>query len=178
MSPETKKWIGGGAGAAFLLWLLARQKSDAPPGGGGDIEAMARMLLTETDLALGPDEMAQIVWVAVNRAKKWGVSLAEVVTPPGSPRAWNTGAVYAQRFAAASSSSRWTQALAFVQDVIAGRVVPNRGYTLFVHPQRMPLPPCVSTPSAPRVEMSTVYGTRCLPSWIAQGTQVGRALFA
>lgn len=183
MSPEAKIWIGGGVGAAFLVWLLGRQSSGGSavlPEGGDDLSAVTQMLLTETSFALGQEEMAQIVWVAVNRSKNWGVSLADVVRPypPGTRRAWNTGPVYARLFAAAPRSSRWTQALAFVQDVIAGRVAPNLGYTVFVHPQNMAVPPCVSTPTTPRIEMSTVYGARCLPPWIDQGVQVGRGLFA
>lgn len=172
MSPEAKIWIGGGAGAAFLLWLLSRQSQT----GGtvfGDTDALARMILAETDLALGTDEMAQIVWIAFNRAQRRGTSIASVVIPPGTP-VWNEGALYAKRFAAASSNPKWMAAQQFVQDVLAGRVAPNRGYSAFVHPAGMPTQPCASN----RIQMNTSAGVRCMPAWIAQGTQIGHALFA
>jgi len=172
MSPSAKKWIGGGAGAAFFVWLLSRA-SKAGNSDASTVDGLASMILAETDLGLGRDEMAQIVWIAVNRSVRHGVSILDVVTPPGNPT-WNGSALYASRFNAARGRSSWGAAQQFVTDVLAGKVAPNRGYTLFVHPQGMPVPPC----AANRVQMSTQSGVRCMPAWIAQGTQIGHAVFA
>lgn len=176
MTSETKKWLGAGAVGALLL-LAIRQRATSSGDGesspAADIDALARMILTETDLNLSREEMAQIVWVAVNRAKRNRVTLADTVLPPGNP-VWNTGSVYASRFQNAANHARWDEARVFVQDVLDGKVAANRGFTSFVHPRGMPVPPC----AANRVAMNTQDGVRCMPVWIAQGTQIGRAVFA
>jgi hypothetical protein len=177
MKTETKIWLGAGA-VLIGIFALARkasamqstQPTQITP---KDVEAMAQMLIAETSLESVSDEMAQIVWIAVNRARRHGVSVAAVVTPPGSP-IWNSGDVYRARFNAANTSSKLAAAQEFVEETLAGKHGANRGFTAFVHPQGMPKPPCADN----RVAMDTPYGVRCLPHWIANGVLIGRALFA
>lgn len=163
---ETRLWMIAG-GASILAFLLIGRHTDED-----DTDALTRMLLAETDFASTSNEMAQIVYVALNRAKKWGTTPANVVTPPGRPGVWNTGSVYSQRFYAASGSSKWAAARAFVQQVQAGAYA-NVGATSFVHPGGMPTPPCSDT----RVSTSTIAGQRCLPQWAVGGQVVGKAMF-
>lgn len=139
-----------------------------------DIDALTRMLIAETGFTRSRSEMAQIVFVAVNRARRYGLSASQVVDPRRSAfPTWNTGSAYRRRFDDADNNSRWGSARSFVQQVLAG-AYSNLGMTKFIHPAAMPTPPCSST----RVAMSTTAGTRCVPEWIRGGKTVGGALFA
>ena len=167
--------VGAGVGLCVGYWFLARSGDVAQtPASVADVDALARMLIAETSFARDPAEMAQIVWVAINRASTQGRTLRGVVTPPGMP-VWNGGSAYAARFAAASQSPRFEAAKTFVLEVLAGKR-PNLIGTRrsFVHPSGMPTPPCADN----RVVVGTNAGTRCLPSWVLGGKQVGGALFA
>lgn len=155
-------------GASILAFLLIGRHSPED-----DTDALTRMLITETDFASSTNEMAQIVYVALNRAQRWGVSPSTVVTPPGRPGVWNTGSVYSKRFYAAKDSSKWEKARAFVQ-LVQGGAYANAGAMSFVHPGGMPTPPCSSN----RVASSTIAGTRCLPEWAVGGKVIGKAMFA
>jgi hypothetical protein len=167
--PDKWPWYFGGA--AVLTLLLLRK------GGGPQsaVEPLARMIFAETGLKSSEAEMAQIVFIAINRARKWGIPIAQVVSPTGyAPgKAWTTGAIYRKLFNEAHTRSAWPQAQAFVRRVLAGQF-PNRGFVSFVHPGGMPRPPC----SANRIEASTTAGRRCIPRWVASGTVVGKGLFA
>jgi len=170
-----KPWmlaLGGGA----LVLLLASRTTRAPGElSEEDLDALARMLITETSFALSAPEMAQIVWVAVNRSRKSGLSLRDTVYPPGRKPVWNRGPVYASRYQNAGTSSRYPAARTFVQQVLAGAIVPNRGYTTFSHPRGLPTPPC----NAPKVAGSTAsWGVRCMPPSLVGGDTVGTAMFA
>lgn len=145
------------------------------PGGNeeSDLNSLTRMIIAETGFARDEDEMAQIVFVALNRADLYGKSPAEIVDPAGRAPAWNASAKYEALFEDALSSPRWDAAQSFVAQLLGGGGS-NRGYTKFVHPGAMPEPPCTSG----RVEAETTYGTRCLPEWIVEGNEVGGALFA
>lgn len=46
MSPTAKKWIGGGAGLAFFVWLLAHPSKAAAATTGGDFTASQRDIIT------------------------------------------------------------------------------------------------------------------------------------
>lgn len=162
-----ERYLTAGLFGALGLWLIARSGKTL-----SDREALAHMLIAETSFSRDKNEMAQIVFVAINRAKKYGVSLAEVVIPPGTP-VWNNGAPYRSRFDGAMRNVRYDAALAFVDAVLAGKYK-NGGYTAFVHPTGMPEPPC----SASRVVANTFAGTRCLPSWALGGKVVGGAMFS
>lgn len=163
---EKRLWLIAG-GASILAFLVIKRPTE-----GDDTDALTRMLIAETGFASVTGEMAQIVYVALNRAKKWGVSPATVVTPPGGPGVWNTGPVYSQRFYDASNNPKWAAAKAFVQLVQSGAYA-NNGATSFVHPGGMPTPPCASG----RVATSTIAGDRCLPTWAVGGKVVGKAMF-
>lgn len=172
--------VGGGALAALFLLTRKAEAAVMPQRGyssgpsGRDLDALADMLITETGFKKSKPEMAQIIWVAVNRARKQNRPIWFVVQPGRVPRpVWNTGALYRHRFERARSFSAWNDARAFAKKVLAG-AYPNRGYTSFVHPYPMPKPPCASN----RVATSTRYGTRCLPTWIVKGDAVGSAWMA
>jgi hypothetical protein len=161
----------GGAVALGVLWMFLGRGTSS----GGDVEALSRMILAETGLKSSEPEMAQIVFIAINRARKWGVPVTQVVSPTGyAPgQAWTTGDIYKTIFNKAHTRSDWPAAQAFVRRVLAGEF-PNKGFTAFVHPAGMPSPPCASN----RVEADTIAGKRCVPKWVAQGTTVGKGLFA
>lgn len=168
--PREWPWYFGGA-AVLTLFLLRK-------GGGGsssDVDALARMILAETTLKGPEDELAQIVFIALNRSRDWGVPVTQVVNPTGyrPGEAWSTGAIYKSRFERAHTWAKWNDARAFVRRVLGGEFT-NRGFHRFVHPAGMPEPPCASN----RVEANTIAGRRCIPQWISQGTVVGRGMFA
>jgi hypothetical protein len=167
------QWLLGGAVVlgVLLLGTTAKAAFDRDDS-EADLDALTRMLIAETGFTSSKAEMAQIVFIAVNRARRNGKTLREVVTPPGTPT-WNVGALYRKRFIEAMQNPRWTAARLFVQDVLDGVYV-NGGFTSFVHPAGMPTPPCSSN----RVEASTVAGVRCIPDWITKGRVVGSAMFA
>lgn len=139
---------------------------------GGDVSELARMLIAETSAAKSAPEMAQIVWVALNRARNRGVSPGSVVSPDLETGIWNNGALYRQRYESAHVHKNFPKAKAFVQEVLAGmhpQTIGNRKG--FVHPAAMPVPPCASN----RIE----YQGRCLPHWATVNpVKVGGALFA
>lgn len=131
------------------------------------------MLIAETDFARDRNEMAQIVFVAINRARKYGNTIENVATPPGKP-VWNNSSAYRTRFEDAPGNARWPAARAFAAQVMSGLVYKNSGATLFVHPTGLKGPPC----SSPFVVTSTFAGQRCLPTWAVNGKVIGGAMFA
>lgn len=171
-------WLLGGAVAAGVLLFGTKAKAALAPtpympgaSNAADVEALARMLIVETGLNMSTEEMAQIAFVAINRAQRYKRSIPEVVIPPGRPN-WNGSSTYARLFAAADSKSVWEKAKAFARRVLAGEFQ-NKGYRNFVHPEHMAGPPCFGRP----VVASTKYGLRCVPPEVAQGTQINRTLF-
>jgi len=170
VNDNSKQMLMAG-GVAILVTLLFRRATHSPE---DDTDALTRMLITETDFARNTTEMAQIVYVAINRARKWGVDITDVVNPSGSgvPVAWNRGSAYRTRFDNAKNNPRWAAARVFVQKVQAGSYA-NYGATSFVHPSGMPKPPCSSG-----VATSTFAGDRCIPTWAVNGRVVGGAMFA
>ncbi len=170
--------VGLGLGALWLSSSSAQARVAGLPFTGSassrDVEAMARTLIAETSMNGPTEELAQIVWVMINRARRHGVSLAAVATPPGTPL-WNGSSKFRNLWNQAGSSSKMLQARSFVMQVMGGHY-PNRigSRSHFVHPGGMPRPPCASN----RRERSTAYGVRCLPTWSDGGTVVGRAIFA
>lgn len=176
---ESKHWLAAGAaiGVGFLLFSsrkTAQTGNEVDPG-WGDIDNLSRMLIAETGFSLDRNEMAQIVWVAINRARGRGVSLSKVTFPPGFP-IWNEGPAYRERFRNAHNNPRFAAAKEFVASVLAGQwpeLIGGRRH--FVHPGRMPTPPCASN----RVASSTDFGMRCLPTFALNNPKVvGKAVFA
>jgi Flp pilus assembly protein TadG len=162
------KWLLGGLAGSIALWLAVNTKRSL-----SDADALAHMLIAETGFNRDKNEMTQIVFAAINRAKKYGVTPAATVIPPGTPT-WNGGALYRDRFDDAPNNKRYADAKAFVQAVLSGKSpYKNNGYTSFVHPGGMPVPPC----SGNRLETDTVSGKRCLPEWVLSGKVVGGAMF-
>jgi hypothetical protein len=143
------------------------------------------MLITETSFRASEDEMAQIVFAALNRARSWGASVSDVVYGPkvGNARyGWNGGSTYRALFDRADQKGEWDLARAFVRRVLAGGFS-NGGYKNFVHPAapRFGFPCDQSLPQVEDGRWSAAYvpgyGTRCVPTWAHGGTVVGKALF-
>jgi hypothetical protein len=176
-----------------------------PNSGGGlfssqrdlDLDALADMLITETRFRSSKAEMAAIVYIAVNRARSQGRSIAYVVQPGlrdlGScPSArttrclqWNAGSPYRRMFAAARGNALWPEARAFAAKVIDGTSgYRNTGARSFVHPGSSNFNmPC--NPESPPVQKGywspsyvPGYGTRCIPKWVQSGTVIGKGMFA
>lgn len=173
-----RTWLIGGAAVLGVLLFSSRARALLIPGSSDkrDLDALASMLITETSFLHGKEEMAQIVFVAVNRAKRWDVPIYKVVAgprPEPGTNPWNDSATYKALFARAPNNPRWPAAREFVQDVLAGSYR-NLGASSFIHPGGMPVPPCASN----RVATSTMAGTRCIPTWAVGGKTVGRGLFA
>lgn len=171
-------WAVGG-GLLALLVLASKSKAALAPSGGtlwsseNDLDALASMLITETGFARNKNEMAQIVFVALNRSRNHGKPVRDIVVPSQRNPVWNSGSVYKSRFEAAENDPRWDAARKFTQDVLAG-AYRNLGATAFVHPSGMPTPPC----SSGRVATNTIFGQKCLPGWAVGGRVVGGAMFA
>jgi hypothetical protein len=183
------KWVLGG-GAVLAVLLLSNRKAAAAPmvpyptTRDRDLDALADMLITETSFATPKAEMAQIVWIAYNRAKRKNNPIWFVVQPGDAPSpVWNEGPIYRQRFENARKHSRWLQARDFAEDVLAG-AYPNLGKTSFVHPGHANFSmPCNTNIKAVRdgkwsPSYVSGYGTRCIPTWAHGGTVVGSALFS
>lgn len=139
------------------------------------VNALSRMLWAETRLNQDEEEMAQIVHVALNRARKWGLPVSYVVSPDNNTRGkvWSTGEGYRNSFSAAPSQASWNRVRAFVKRVLDNEYR-NSGFVRFVHPGRMPNPPCASN----RIEADTFAGRKCIPPDNAPGVRVGNGLFA
>jgi hypothetical protein len=182
-------WLLGSAVVVGVLLLATTAKAATAPNffrssEEDDLDALASMLIAETSFAHGKPEMAQIVFIAVNRARRWGVSIPSVVAGPQPSgcrvtcNGWNNATNYKNRFAAAPRNSRWLEAREFAREVLAGSYA-NLGHMKFIHPGGMPTPPCSPTASgAQRVQASTIAGERCIPTWAVGGRVVGKGMFA
>jgi hypothetical protein len=193
--------LGVGLTAFFLFKALTPERrvivADIPFT-DADVEAVARMLLAETDFARDCDEMAQIIWVAINRAKNSGNTLSEVVNPPGRPN-WNGHSSYRDRFYKDWGAQRFEATKAFVEAVLTGNpAVTSRGpcepkvfsnmigtRAFFLHPTGMPTCDNVGGECGnSRVCTQTFAGPRCLPIWNVDATSaqgvltVGKARFS
>lgn len=174
-------WLVGGAAALLVLGKPREAQAAAPSSGTGrDLDALADMLITETSFARDQNEMAQIVFVALNRAQRNRVPIATVVDPRyrgTKPVPWNTSERYLRLFDAARDNPRWDAARSFAAQVLGG-AYRNLGYVTFAHPTGLSAPPCASG----RVEISTFAGPRCIgPTHgvaTTGGTRIGGALFA
>ena len=153
-----------------MVFLLSKRPTDVTAT-DSDLDALTKMLIAETGFERGEQEMAQNVFVALNRAKKYKTTPAAIVSPPGKP-VWNTGSLYKQRFEAARKNPRWAAAQAFIVKVLAG-AYSNLGATKFIHPGAMPVPPCADN----RTASQTIAGTRCIPEWSVGSRVIGGAMF-
>lgn len=160
-----KRWLIGG-GVLGILLLLAR-KTGGPE---DDLDVLTQMLLTETDFAHSKAEMAQIVFVALNRMKRKNVNARKVVLASD----WCHTSACVARFNKMLAHPKFEDAKLFVQSVLAGQYS-NQNFTAFVHPSGMPAPPCTRTELVPT---ATIAGQRCIPKWAVGGQVVGAAMFA
>ena len=123
-----RPWILGGSLVLGMLALSARGAKARPISRSrrsADLDALANMLITETSFTRNRDEMAQIVYVAINRAKKWGAPISRVVAPgkpSGVPVPWNASSAYQRLFNGASGRSRWEAAREFVASVLDAKL--------------------------------------------------------
>jgi len=165
--------VSGGTLAALGLAYLATRSTKSQR--DRDLDALASMLISETGFAHSKQEMAQIVFVALNRAAMHKVSPEAIVTPPGKPEEWNRGALYRALFTRAPRHVHWQHAREFAAEVVSGTSGYQNAHALaFVHPGGMPIPPCSSN----RVATDTIAGERCLPQWAVNGRVIGKGMFA
>lgn len=175
--------LGGGALALLLLGGRKAQAAGMPAlfqsDRDRDLDALANMLITETGFNKSREEMAQIVFVAVNRARKYNLPLWEVVDPDRRAfPAWNPGSGYKRRFEAAEQNRNWVAARNFSANVLAGQYR-NLGKTLFVHPKSPNFDmPCDTRGGKWGPSYVPGYGTRCIPLWAHDGRVVGSGLFS
>lgn len=180
--PNLGWWLAGGAG----LLILASSSSTKREALGfsvreRDVDALARMLTVEHPTAQ-PREKAQIVWVALNRARRHEVP-PELVVLPGKRSSrvgvqgptWNNGAEYRRKYADAHNHPRYAESRAFVREVLAGKHE-NERFSAFIHPRGMPSPPCTDPK---HVVTDTFAGPRCVPKWGAdpRREQIGKGYF-
>jgi len=182
-------WLVGGGALAVLLLATQRASAATMPSPftserEKNLDALADMLITETSFKKSKPEMAAIVHVAMNRARRQKKPIWFVVQPGSGPRpVWNTNSVYRQRFENARNNSRWRDARAFAATVLAGSYT-NYGQGTFIHPGasrfNMPCNPAIKAVRDGRWAPSYVtrYGTRCIPKWAHGGKVVGSGLFA
>lgn len=179
--------IGVGLTAFFLFKALTPERrvivADIPFD-DADVDALARMLLTETGFNRDCDEMAQIIWVAINRAKNKGNTLYDVVTPPGRPN-WNGSTAYRNRFYKDWPVDQFNATRDFVVAVLTGQpTVTHKGpcepkvfsnligtRSFFLHPTGMPVCENVGDECGTnKVCTETFAGPRCLPYWNVEET--------
>jgi hypothetical protein len=163
-----------------------------------DVEAVARGLVVETSFRSNYREMANIIWIMVNRAKRWNMPLYKIIDPDtGGGKNW-----YGKL--SESNRRRWKNAhrrkdfeyiKQFVRKVLDGisfkNEIGNKAH--FLHPGGMPK--CNGEPGSScgkgnkRVCVDTgKWGKRCLPKWNIDGNTnmaggvnvqtIGRARFS
>jgi hypothetical protein len=101
-------WIGIGVGAGVVAVVLARRAVSEPDGGSyppltsakeEDREYLARVVILEAASAVPSDETAAIMQVALNRVRRTGATVRQVVTSVGGSgiTAWNVDPDFAAR---------------------------------------------------------------------------------
>jgi hypothetical protein len=163
-----------------------------------DVDAVARGLIVETSFRSNYREMANIMWIMVNRSKRWNMPLYKVIDPDtGGGKNW-----YGRL--SKSNRRRWKNAhrrkdfeyiKQYVRKVLDGisfkNEIGNKAH--FLHPGGMPK--CDGAPGSScgkggkRVCVDTgKWGKRCLPKWNIDGNKnmagkvnvqtIGRARFS
>ena len=135
-----------------------------------NVDALSRMLVTETSFMKTPREMTGILQVAKNRADKHGVSLVEAVEPPGKPL-WNGHSTYKSRYENAHTlvgADKFNEVMFFVAQFLMGLQNNEIGERVnFLHPQGMPS--CAGGKACSSSSHECVdtgkFGLRCLPRW-------------
>jgi hypothetical protein len=178
MGTRIPTWAWFVAGGGLLAMTFIRSDSDVTGLSDKEIDALARMLIVEHFGGVDA-ERAQILWVALNRAKNLGVSPISVVSP-GTRKAlkglqggtWNGSEKYRLLFEKAINDPRFPRARDFVKQVLAGKF-PNKGFTAFIHPAGMPQAPCEPN----RKLTETFVGPRCMPEWAKNPARIGIGYF-
>ena len=162
-----------------------------------DVDAAARGIVVETAFVSDYKEMAGIVWVMVNRAKKWNMSIRDVIHPDtGGGRNWYGGLSKnnRKRWKNASNRKDFEYIKGFVRKILDGISFENEigDRVHFLHPGGMarcstPETACGSRNHRQCVDTAT-HGNRCLPKWNIEGNtnmagdvrvlNIGRARFS
>jgi hypothetical protein len=142
-----------------------------------DVEAIARGLVVETSFRHNYREMASIIWVMINRSKKWNMPLYKVIDPDtGGGKNWygRLSKSNRRRWSNASKRKDFGYIKRFVKQVLDGASFQNEigNKAHFLHPGSMPK--CTEEPGSPcrktRICVDTgKYGKRCLPKWSIEG---------
>lgn len=145
-----------------------------------DVDAIARGLIVETGFRANYREISGIIWIMINRSKRWNMPLYKVIDPDtGGGKNW-----YGKL--SDSNRKRWNRAhidhpnfeyiKGFVKKVLDGvsfkNEIGNKAH--FLHPGGMPK--CSENAGSPcgksgrRVCVDTgKWGKRCLPKWNIDG---------
>ena len=152
-----------------------------------DVEAAARGLVVETGFRANYREMAGIVWVMINRSKKWDMPIYKVIDPDtGGGKNWYGGLSQSnrRRWKNAHKRSDFEYIKRFVKTIFDGVSFQNEigDRAHFLHPGGMPRvsgePGSACGSRNHRVVVDTGrWGKRCLPKWNIDGNtnMAGRA---
>tara|TARA_Y100000114_G_scaffold14058_3_gene11396 strand:- start:1624 stop:2622 length:999 start_codon:yes stop_codon:yes gene_type:complete len=163
-----------------------------------DVDAISRCVFVETGFRSNYREIAGIIWVVINRSKRWDMPLWKVVDPKtGGGKNW-----YGKL--SSSNKIRWKEAhkrhpnfdyiKGFVRKILDGvsfkNEIGNKAH--FLHPGGMPR--CTESPGSPsasgksRCVHTGTWGKRWLPKWNIDGNTnmagkvevktIGRARFS
>ena len=193
MASDNTLWAIAAFGAGLIFLLRSTPATTEHAGieqsySDYDIDNVTRMLFIEAGFKRDPDEMAQIVWVAINRGKKFGQYIGDVVRPDTRPT-WYGGISDRSRVVwdEAPSYAKYPAARQFVEDIFKGRHHPNLigTRTHFLHPYAMPRCDLAegAVCSAKGAKCVTTYeGKRCIPKWnlkpSANVRRIGTARFS
>ena len=162
-----------------------------------DVDAIARGLVVETGFRSSYREMANIIWIMINRSRRWNMPLYKVIDPDtGGGKNWygRLSETNRKRWANAHvNKGRFEYIKQFIRQVLDGvsfkNEIGNKAH--FLHPGGMPK--CDGEPGSPcgkgRVCVDTgKWGKRCLPKWNIDGNKnmagkvkvqtIGRARFS
>ena len=163
-----------------------------------DVEAIARGLVVETAFRSNYREMTNIIWIMINRSKRWNMPLYKIIDPDtGGGKNWYGGLseTNRRRWKNAHRRKDFEYIKQFVRKVLDGtsfkNEIGNKGH--FLHPGGMPK--CDGAPGSScgkrnkRVCVDTgKWGKRCLPKWNIDGNRnmtgdvsvqtIGRARFS
>jgi hypothetical protein len=144
-----------------------------------DLDAMARGIIVETGFRASYREMAGIIWIMINRSKKWNMPLYKVIDPDtGGGKNWygKLSDSNRKRWKAAHEHSNFDYIKSFVKKILDGVSFQNEigDNAHFLHPRGMP--ECSGEPGSAcgsknhRVCVDTgKWGKRCLPKWNIDG---------
>lgn len=167
------------AATAGRWWPAVRDWASSVQGGPGAADAIARAIVVELGSKGTRQERAGIAYVAINRAKRWGAKVPDVIYSrvEGRPVWGSRPSKYNPLLDRVDTGSRWyKRALDVAQAALAGTEPnPIGRRRAFVHPTF----PSYRSPGGTRVATDVPgLGRRWLPSWsVSKKEPGGRATY-